>query len=150
MRYLLITVMLLLTQVSFAETYPVDLSKCKSETCFSLKIEGMYEPGYQLNEKVRVASWFDVVRFEKNENLKIYPLFNVFNKSDHPINVQIGMEFLDQNKEVVVSRISDVTVDTYKGSDEWSTETYKSLNAVKISDAQIESVSYLKVVYAIK
>ena len=134
---------LLLSKACFADAVarPIDISECMIKNCMSRDVH-VFSP----EENFRVQAWFDIVTFADKQVTHFYPLFNVFNYTEEPSRVVIGMQLLDQDKKVLLEVKDKSTFDPTRKT-EGSYETYFSVNARPVTAEILNNTKFLRVVF---
>jgi hypothetical protein len=142
-RFLVAFFTFVLSSIAGAENNarPIDIAECMEKDCFARDVH-VFIP----EENIEVQAWFDVVTFDHNPKLLFFPLFNVYNRTQSPIEVSIGMLLLDKDKskllEIIGIKAFNPTETTEPNSD-----TFLSINAEPLTVEIIRNTKYLRVMY---
>ena len=134
---------LLLSKHCFADgaPRPIDISDCMVKNCMSQDVH-VSSP----EENFRVQAWFDIVTFADKKVTYFYPLFNVFNYTQEPSQVVVGMQLLDQDKIVLLEAKGKSMFNPTRNT-EGSYDTYFSVNAKPVTAEIVKNARYLRVVF---
>ena len=142
-RLLIIVLVVLWSSFASADGDPrsIDITGCLEKNCMARDVHVFYP-----EENIKVQAWFDMVTFPDKPDPLFYPLFNVFNYSESDVEPLIGMQLLDQSKNVLVEATGKAVFKPTK-STEASYDTYFSINAMSITPEIARQTKYVRVVY---
>lgn len=137
--------LLLLALSAHADSDPfeVNLAPCVEKDCQSNQPIHKFEP----EGDIEVQAGYNIVHWEGERGTKLYPLFQVFNRTGAPIDIRIGLQLLNEARapllEVVGSRSLEHTTKRKP-----SYETGISVNAGAITREQMNNAKYMRVVFS--
>jgi len=72
--------------------FTVDLTSCVERDCQSNQLIHTFKP----EGDVEVMAGYNIMHWEGERGTKLYPLFQVFNRTGAPIDIRIGLQLLDE------------------------------------------------------
>ncbi|PHS26600.1 MAG: hypothetical protein COA83_02695 [Methylophaga sp.] len=118
----------------------IDISQCVEKSCFSV-----FQQTFNPSDDLKVIAWADITDTLDDGTPSFYPLFNIYNYKISAINVEIGMQLLDENHSVLSERVSNTKFSPYDES-ESQYKIYRSLFALDLSDEIINKTRFVNII----
>ena len=144
MKYIT-ALLLMLPLVSFAsgDIKEIDLTSCLEKSCMSNDLIIEFVP----ENNVKIQAGFNVIHWNDGGGTKFYPLFQLYNLTEKPFQIIIGMQLLDKNKSVLIEAKQSKLMNATKNTKP-SYETGLSINAEPITKEIIKNTNFLRVLYS--
>jgi hypothetical protein len=144
MKYIAV-LLLLFPLVSFAggEIKEIDLTSCIEKSCMSNDPILEFTP----ESNVKIQAGFNIVHWNDGGGTKFYPLFQLYNLTEKPFQIIIGMQLLDKNMSVLIEAKQVKLLNATKNTKP-SYETGLSINAEPITKEIIRNTKYLRILYS--
>jgi len=142
-RFTIAVLALVLSKACFADgiARPINISECIIKNCMARDVH-VFSP----EKNFKVQAWFDIVNQEDQQITYFYPLFNVFNYTQKQSQILIGMQLLDQDKNILLEAKDNSLFDPTQNT-EGSYETYFSVNAKAMTLEIVKNAKFLRVIF---
>ena len=121
---------------------PINLSGYIEKDRLSNDVVNQFYP----EDRIKIQAGFNIVHWGGERGIKFYPLFQIYNLTEKPHEILIGMQLLDKNMSILVE-ISYKKLFKPAANDKPSYDTYLSLNAKTITKKIIRNSKYIKITY---
>lgn len=125
-----------------SDVFKVDTSPCIEGDCQSNKILFEFSP----ENSIQVGAGFNIVHWGGDRGTKFYPLFQVYNHTDKPVDVTLGLQLLDAKKSVL-KEIDGTKSFNPTTISKPSYETSASISAKSVTRGILQNTRYMKVVF---
>ena len=141
MKYLTFVFLIFsLSANAYEYTVKIDISDCADKSCFSL-----IQETFNVADNLKVVAWADITDVLDKGQPSFYPLFNVYNTSTATVNLETGMQLLDENHSVLIEKIDKTSFTPYDDS-ESQYKIYRSLNAFDLTDTMFNNAKFVTII----
>jgi len=121
--------------------HEIDLSGCLEKNCIS-----GWAHAFKPEELVLVRVKFGIIKFKGEDYKKILPVFYFYNYSSERLDVEYGLQLLNEGKQILVELTSGGTIDLFDAKAP-SHITGRAMYSTTLLDEDIVAAKYVKVIY---
>ncbi len=141
MKYLIFVLLIFPLSVNaYEHTVEIDISKCAEQSCFSV-----FQETFNASDHLKIVAWADITDTLDKGQPSFYPLFNVYNTSTATVDLEIGMQLLDENRAILIQKVDETSFTPYDES-ESQYKIYRSLNASDLTDDMLSNTRFITII----